>query len=501
MPGTSVEERNGGPSQTAQAGPLQVLVFDVEDLRVRMAAPDCLSTLGYSVREQASLTLLDLAPEISSDAWRRLMGPMTTGRTDSCSLRTPLRRRDGGTLPAQLRLQPISEDGKVRVLATIDFFPGGAEAKAGHLLNAALLRSVIETSPDAILTIEPDGRIDSFSSAAEKLFGYTPNEVVGHNVNMLMPEPYRSQHDGYLARYLATGEKRIIGIGRTVMARHKDGRTFPIELAVGEVKSGASHVFTGFVRDISERVAAQARASKLQEELSHVSRLSAMGEIASLIVHELNQPLTAIANFGEAAKRLVEGGNQSQRAAEFMEKSVQQAHRASEMIRRLRGFVSRGASEMEPIAINEVVREAARLALVGAADQHIRTRFDLADGLPEVIADRIQIQQVVVNLIRNGIDAMLEAGLNASGEALLAVETRRDADGAVLISVCDTGPGIPPAVAADLFTPFVTSKKGGMGIGLSVSRSIVEAHGGRIRVEPVPGGGTRFLFTLPPGRR
>ena len=130
--------------------------------------------------------------------------------------------------------------------------------------------------------------------------------MIGRNVNVLMPEPYRSQHDGYLERYLTTGEKRIIGIGRTVIARHKDGRTFPIELAVGEVRSGESHIFTGFIRDISERVAAQARADKLQQELTHVARLSAMGEIASMIVHELNQPLTAIANFGEAAKRLVE---------------------------------------------------------------------------------------------------------------------------------------------------------------------------------------------------
>ena len=148
-----------------------------------------------------------------------------------------------------------------------------------------------------------------------------------------------------------------------------------------------------------------------------------MSEIASMIVHELNQPLTAIANFGEAAKRLVDAGGQPGRAAEFMEKSVAQAHRASEMIRRLRSFVSRGSSEMEPINVNEVVREAARLALIGAADQHIRTRFDLADGLPEMTADRIQMQQVVVNLIRNGIDAMLEAGLEASDEALLVVET------------------------------------------------------------------------------
>lgn len=466
-----------------------------------MVGTDFLSTLGYRAREMATLTLVGLTPEISPDTWRRLTRPITAGRASSRGFQTSLRRGDGGVVPARLWLRPIVEGGEIRILATISLAPNGTEEKARHALSAALLRSMIETAPDAILTIEPGGRVDSFSPAAERLFGYRADEVIGRNVSMLMPEPYRSEHDGYLARYRETGEKRIIGIGRTVMARHKDGSTFPIELAVGEVTCGASHVFTGFIRDISERVAAQSRVSKLQDELTHVSRLSAMGEITSLIVHELNQPLTAIANFGEAAMRLVDGGGQSKRAAGFIEKSVQQAHRASEMIRRLRGFVSRGSSEMEPVSINEVVRDAARLALIGAADQHIRVRFDLSEGLPELIADRIQIQQVVVNLIRNGIEAMLEAGLNASGEALLAVETGRDTDGAVLIRVCDTGPGIPSDIAAGLFTPFVTSKKGGMGIGLSVSRSIVEAHGGRIRVEAVPSGGTCFVFTLPPGRR
>ena len=145
------------------------------------------------------------------------------------------------------------------------------QGRLDRRLDAALLRSVIDTAPDAIITIERDGRIRSFSPAAERLFGYGAEEVIGRNVNILMPDPYRSEHDGYLDRYLTTGEKRIIGIGRTVMARHKDGRTFPIELAVGEVKSGASHIFTGFIRDISERVAAQARVNKLQQELSHVS--------------------------------------------------------------------------------------------------------------------------------------------------------------------------------------------------------------------------------------
>jgi two-component system sensor kinase FixL len=167
------------------------------------------------------------------------------------------------------------------------------------------------------------------------------------------------------------------------------------------------------------------------------------------------------------------------------------------MIRRLRGFAAPGSDEREPVDVNEAVREAARLALIGAADQQIATRFELAEGLPAVTADRVQVQQVVVNLIRNAIDAMLEPGAAAGGEPLLVVETGRDAEGAVTISVRDTGPGIAAEAAAELFTPFVTTKKGGMGIGLSVSRSIVEAHGGRIRAEPAEGGGARFVFTLP----
>ena len=365
--------------------------------------------------------------------------------------------------------------------------------------DAALLRSVIDTAPDAVVTIGPTGLVASFSPAAERMFGYAAAEVIGRNVSLLMPEPYRREHDGYLARYRETGERHIIGIGRTVTAAHKSGRTFPIELAVGEVRSGETRVFTGFIRDISERVAAEARARTLQEELSHVGRLSAMGEIASTIVHELNQPLTAIANFGEAARRLVEAGDTSGRAATYIEKAVAQAHRASEMIRRLRSFVSRGVGDREAMAVNEVVREAARLAIVGTADREIDTRFDLAAGLPEIVADRIQVQQVVVNLIRNGIDATREAGAPAPAlvVATALVETPAEDGGgaAVRIAVTDNGPGVLPGT--DVFAPFVTTKAGGMGIGLSVSRSIVEAHGGRIWTEPAEDGGAVFAFTLP----
>lgn len=376
--------------------------------------------------------------------------------------------------------------------------PPAAASASEAPLDAALLRSVIDAAPDAIVTIGPTGIIASFSPAAERLFGYAADEVIGLNVSVLMPEPYRGEHDGYLSRYLATGERHIIGIGRTVTAAHKSGRTFPIELAVGEARIGDARIFTGFIRDISERVASEARTRMLQEELSHVGRLSAMGEIATTIVHELNQPLTAIANFGEAARRLVEAGDTSGRAATYIEKAVAQAHRASEMIRRLRAFVSRGASERETIAVNDVVREAARLAIVGAADRQIDTRFALADGLPEIVADRIQVQQVVVNLIRNGIDAMRDAATPAPA-LVVATDFVRDEDGtgaaAVRISVTDNGPGVLPGT--EVFAPFVTTKAGGMGIGLPVSRSIVEAHGGRIWTGEAAGGGAVFAFTLP----
>jgi two-component system sensor kinase FixL len=320
-----------------------------------------LSALGYAAEEAGGLALADVMPEVSDRAWRRLARRAAAAGGRPCAFATRLRRKDGGDFVAEILLTALVGADGTLLVAAVGASIGDARPGIERRLDAALLRSVIDTAPDAIVTIEKDGRIRSFSPAAERMFGYLAEEATGQNIGVLMLEPYRSQHDAYIKRYLATGEKRIIGIGRAVIARHRDGHSFPIELAVGEVRSGESHIFTGFIRDITERVAADARASKLQQELHHVARLSAMGEIASTIVHELNQPLTAIANFGEAAKRLVGEGGQARRAAEYMEKSVAQAHRASDMIRRLRGFAAPGSDEREPLDVNEAVREAARL--------------------------------------------------------------------------------------------------------------------------------------------
>jgi two-component system sensor kinase FixL len=362
------------------------------------------------------------------------------------------------------------------------------------LEREARLRSILETVPDALIIIDERGRIESFSSSAERLFGYSEREIAGQNVRILMPEPYGSAHDSYLERYLTTGERRIIGIGRVVVGRRRDGSTFPMELAVGEVRTERGRRFTGFVRDLTERHRTERRLQDLQSELMHVSRLSAMGQMGAALAHELNQPLTAIINYVQAARRMSEASGEPlpPRIADVLDKTAQQAARAGQIIRRLRQFVEKGSTEHRAEDINKVVEEASALALVGAKEIGIRVSLMLAAALPPVAIDKIQIQQVMLNLMRNAVEAMAE-----SPERRLIVVTERGEEGMVAVTVRDTGPGLSEAVRRQLFQPFVTTKEKGMGIGLSICRSIVEAHGGRILAEPSHPNGTRFLFTLP----
>jgi two-component system sensor kinase FixL len=370
------------------------------------------------------------------------------------------------------------------------------EANASRALaeREAHLLSIYDTAPDALIVIDENGVMQSYSAAAERMFGWSASEVLGRNVKMLMPQPFRVQHDGYLNRYLSTGERRIIGIGRVVVGERKDGSTFPMELAVGEVRSERGRVFTGFVRDLTERQETETRLQELQSELVHMSRLSAMGEMASALAHELNQPLSAIANYLSGARRLLErAGVDEPRAGDALEKAVEQALRAGEIIRRLRDFLSRGEGERRVENLPKLVQEACALALVGAKEHGVRVKYALAIGTEAVLVDRVQIQQVILNLVRNAIDAMAD---HPRRELTIATSTADD--GMAMVSVTDTGPGVDEVAAAKLFQPFVTTKASGMGVGLSISRTIVEAHGGRIWTEPNPGGGAIFRFTLRP---
>ena len=369
-----------------------------------------------------------------------------------------------------------------------------ATSSEAAVAREAHLTSILETIPDAMIVIDNRGIMQSFSVAAERLFGYGAAEVLGKNVKMLMPSPYRDGHDGYLQRYNVTGERRIIGIGRIVVGERKDGSTFPLELTVGEVKTGQQSFFTGFVRDLTERQQTEARLHELQSELVHVSRLTAMGEMASTLAHELNQPLSAIANYMKGSRRLLEDSSNQHAAIlrEAMDKAAEQALRAGQIIRRLRDFVARGESERRVEDVKKLVEEASALALVGAKDKGVRVRFDFDPHIDFVLADKVQIQQVLLNLMRNAIESM-----EGSGRLQLVVSTAAAPDEMVEISVADTGAGIAPEISAQLFQPFISTKRQGMGVGLSISRTIVEAHGGTIAPRPNPGGGTVFCFTLP----
>jgi two-component system sensor kinase FixL len=361
------------------------------------------------------------------------------------------------------------------------------------LAGQAHLRSILDTVPDAMIVIDEKGTMTSFSTAAERLFGFTAPEAIGRNVKELMPSPYRDAHDGYLMRYLDTGERRIIGKGRVVVGERKDGSTFPMELAVGEMRSGDQRYFTGFVRDLSESQKTEARLQELQSELVHISRLTAMGEMASTLAHELNQPLSAIVNYLKGSGRLIEdlAGDKAGMLREALGKASEQAIRAGQIIRRLRDFVSRGESERQVESLSKLIEEASALALVGAKELGVRFRMQFQPDADLVLVDRVQIQQVLLNLIRNSVDAM--AGLPRRD---LTISTRTAGEETIEISVTDTGPGIAPEIADQLFQPFITTKRTGMGVGLSISRTIVDAHGGRLWVEPNPDGGTIFRFTL-----
>jgi two-component system sensor kinase FixL len=355
------------------------------------------------------------------------------------------------------------------------------------------LSTIFETAAEGIILIDKSGRVEVFSRAAERTFGYTAQEVVGRNVGMLMPSPDGEQHDGYIRKYLDSRVPKIIGTGREVTGMRKDGSLFPLYLSVGEVTRGEK--FVGIIRDLTETKRADEERRRLQERLAHAGRVRAMGEIATNIAHEVSQPLTAIASYAQACKRMLErqadvdGG-----IVDAVDKIGQQALRGGHIIERLREFLRQHESKSEVSDINALVAQVSDLYALQARQENVVMTFSLAEDLPEIFVDRIQIQQVIFNLVSNAIEATTG---NKPNERAVELQTSLNETGDIIIRISDNGPGLSNEAATKAFEPFFTTKQSGMGVGLAICRTIVEAHGGKVWFSRTRDTGATVCFTLP----
>jgi two-component system sensor kinase FixL len=360
----------------------------------------------------------------------------------------------------------------------------------------AELRALLDAAVDAIVMIDDRERITTFNLAAERLFGYQAADVIGKDVAMLMPEPHRSAHHGYVQRYLDTGERRIIGIGREVSALRANGETFPISLSVGEARGPAGRGFVAIMRDLTAQRAAELSARSLEMRLSQVGRFNLMGEMAAGIAHEINQPLSAIATYAQAAKRIMEQEQpDTQTLVDICKKIDDQALRAGRVLENLRKFIRKQEIQPEPSDVNRAIGDVLDLIEADARAEGLRVAVQLEEGLPLANANPVQLQQVVLNLTRNAVDAMRDSA-GAGRERGIAIKTEHIRDG-VRISVADHGPGVSRQLGDNIFHPFVTTKRSGLGVGLAISRTIVQAYGGSLTYRDNPAGGAIFVVDLP----
>lgn len=359
---------------------------------------------------------------------------------------------------------------------------------AGAREDDSYLTAIVNAVVDGVITIDERGVVLSMNPAAAKLFGFTPSEVIGQNVRMLMPEPDRGKHDSYISEYRRTGAPKIIGIGRQVEGMRKDGSIFPMELGVSVAETQGKRVFVGLIHDLSQTRRFERRLHELQ-----TNRFDLMENMAAGLAHELKQPLAAIAAYINFAHRQLKQKDFSvAKVEEMLDGANAQVFRASEIIDNLRQFIARGETVRTPQNLNAVVRTACEFTDAIAKENNVKTTIDLEASPDTVVINKVQIQQVVVNLKRNAIEAMQNCERRE-----MRVSTRLVEANLIRVDVADTGPGLPQEIKDRLFEQFTTTKPHGLGVGLSISRAIIEAHRGKIWAEPNPGGGTIFSFVLP----
>ncbi|NNF18107.1 MAG: PAS domain S-box protein [Gammaproteobacteria bacterium] len=360
--------------------------------------------------------------------------------------------------------------------------------------RAKMLSTVVDTAVDAIITIDKSGSIVTVNPAAARMFAYRSDDMIGHNVKMLMPEPFHTDHDDYIANYLATGKRKIIGIGREVSCRRSDDSEFPADLAISEIPGNGLARFAGILRDRTEHEDFLNRLQKQQESLAHVNRLGTLGEMTAGLAHEINQPLTAIATYAQAAQRLLDGaGDNRNQLKTALVQVDEQAHRAGAVVRRMRALAKGEQTERKFCDLHQLIEDIKPLITLDARHRGVAVIYELAPENTDVFVDKVQIQQVMLNFVRNGIDAMDSV---PAGKRRLIISTEVIHDHQLKTAVRDFGHGVSNESVDGLFHPFFTTKVDGMGMGLSISKSIISAHGGTIGFEHPSGLGARFWFIL-----
>jgi two-component system sensor kinase FixL len=451
---------------------------------------------GYQADEMVGQSITRIIPADLQDEERRILERLRRGRRVR-HYRTVRIAKNGRRVDVSLTISPVfNKSGKVVGVSKVarDITEPKSAAQALRE-GAARLRALIDTAVDGVILIDARGTVLVFNPACEKLFGYAADAVIGKNVNMLMPEPYRHQHDGYISNYHTTREAKIIGIGREVFGRRKDGSTFPMKLSVGEAQQDGDSIFVGIIHDLSASKRTQAELQQARDELARVARVTTLGELTAAIAHEVNQPLTGLISSGNACLRWLAGEPPNLEAArQSVQRMIGAGNRAAEIIARIRALVAKSPPRREQISIADTIMEAIALVQVEIERHRIELLTDLTDGLPRVRGDRIQLQQVLLNLVLNAVEAM---GETSEGQRVLSISAAKEGLNRVRVTVRDSGIGLGGSDLDRLFEAFYTTKPQGMGIGLPVSRTIIEAHGGRLWATPNRPKGAIFQFILP----
>jgi len=505
-----------GAKRSSEPLDLQALIETIPALVVCVLADGSAEFANRAWQEYTGRPLQQLT---GSSSWHSTIHPndlakflhdSTVGLMPGKSIDTEarLRRADGQYRWFSIRKtlavsRTQGREPSLRTLIACEDIEERKEEESARRFSEKQYRLVVETASDAVISVNDSSTILFANSATMRVFGYAPAELIGKPLTILMPEFLRKLHEAGFKRYLATGRRHINWQGTELTGLHKDGQEFPVEVSFGELTKDGHQIFTGFIRDISERKQAeeiQKQAQKAiqtaQAELARVSRLTTMGELAASIAHEVNQPLTAVNNNSNACLRLLANQNlQPDVLRQALEEIVADGTRASAIIARIRAFIKKAPVEKNSLDVNEVIGEVLAMAGHGFEENRIVLKSELAQALPPLLGDRVQLQQVLLNLIMNGIEAMSTV---TDRPRLLWVQSRIDESGDVLIEVRDSGTGL--GLEGDrVFTPFFTTKANGMGMGLSISRSLIEGHGGRLRATPNSPHGAVFSFTLPVG--